>query len=235
MRKKYLRCAFNNLILTITLLSSEMHEHKSAALASTYFYLYLRRHSPGAGWAGITNCVDHVSDGGTPGSAILRQLTRDLHPVLSPSCVAEDSRSGERFRLALIVVAHVFNWPPARLRHVRGGVGRRRSLIRSPWGRLAACPNQRSFLCMSSTGDAVPRMVHSLRALRVKCGGCCHRQRPPTSFRRLLARRAVNSLPVIRQAFGHGQTGQLALARILDIHKFILWSILFIKPEPLSS
>ncbi len=35
-------------------------------------------------------------------------------------------------RSALIVVAHVFSWPPARLRHVRGGVGRRRSLISSP-------------------------------------------------------------------------------------------------------
>ncbi len=34
-------------------------------------YLYLRRHSPGAGWAGITNRVDHVSDGGIPGSAVL--------------------------------------------------------------------------------------------------------------------------------------------------------------------
>ncbi len=49
------------------------------------------------------------------------------------------TRSPERgSRSALIVVAHVFSWPPARLRHVRGCVGRRRSLISSPWGRLAA-------------------------------------------------------------------------------------------------
>ncbi len=41
-------------------------------------------------------------------------------------------------RSALIVVAHVFSWPPARLRNVRGGVGRRRSLISSQSGRLAA-------------------------------------------------------------------------------------------------
>ncbi len=41
-------------------------------------------------------------------------------------------------RSALIVVAHVFSWSPARLRHVRGGVGRRRSLISSPSRRLAA-------------------------------------------------------------------------------------------------
>ncbi len=41
-------------------------------------------------------------------------------------------------RSALVVVAHVFSWPPVRLRHMRGGVGRRRSLISSPSGRLAA-------------------------------------------------------------------------------------------------
>ncbi len=58
-------------------------------------------------------------------------------------------------RSALIVVDHVFSWLPARLRHVRGGVGRRMSLIRSPSGRLAACPNQRSLLCTSSAGMLV--------------------------------------------------------------------------------
>ncbi len=42
-------------------------------------------------------------------------------------------------RSALIVVAHVFSWPPARLRHVRGDVGRRRSLISSPSGRSPLC------------------------------------------------------------------------------------------------
>ncbi len=40
-------------------------------------------------------------------------------------------------RTALIVIAHVFSWPPGRLRHVRGGVGRSRSLISSPSTRLA--------------------------------------------------------------------------------------------------
>ncbi len=58
-------------------------------------------------------------------------------------------------RSALIVVAHVFSWPPARLRHVQGGVGRRMFLISSPSGRLAACPNQRSLLCTSSAGMLV--------------------------------------------------------------------------------
>ncbi len=55
-------------------------------------------------------------------------------------------------RSALMVVAHVFSWPPARLRHARGGVGRRTSLISSPSGRLAAWANQQSLLCTSSAG-----------------------------------------------------------------------------------
>ncbi len=80
--------------------------------------------------AGITNCVDRTSDEGIPGSTVLWEHTRYFHPVFSPSCVAEDSGSLERFQ--------VFSWPPACLRHVRGGVGRRRSLIGSPSGRLAA-------------------------------------------------------------------------------------------------
>ncbi len=46
---------------------------------------YLYRHSPGAGWADITNRVDHVSNGGTPGSTILCERTRDFHPALSPA------------------------------------------------------------------------------------------------------------------------------------------------------
>ncbi len=58
-------------------------------------------------------------------------------------------------RSALIVVAHVFSWPPARLRHMQGGMGRRRSLISSPSGRLTACPNQQNLLCTSSAGMVV--------------------------------------------------------------------------------
>ncbi len=56
---------------------------------------------------------------------------------------------------AFIVEAHVFSWPLARLRHVRGGVGWRRSLISSPLGRLVAWPNQRSLLCTSSASMIV--------------------------------------------------------------------------------
>ncbi len=74
-------------------------------------------------------------------------------------------------RPALIVVAHVFNWPPARLRHVRGGVGRRRSLISSQSGRLAARPNQRNLLFRYT--------------FKVEAAPQFHR-RPSTSFCRLL-------------------------------------------------
>ncbi len=100
----------------------------------------------------MTNWVDHVWDGSTPGSTVLWELIRHFHPVLSPSCVAEDSRSGDRFQ---VVVAHVFRWTPVRRPHVRGGVGRRRSLISLPSGRLAALPNQRSLLCTSNAGILV--------------------------------------------------------------------------------
>ncbi len=85
------------------------------------------------------------------------------------------------------MTAHVFSWPPARLRHVRVGVGSSRALINSHSGRLAAWPNQRSLLYTSSFGILLrQRMVYNLCALRVECGRCCHCQRPPTSFRRLL-------------------------------------------------
>ncbi len=47
---------------------------------------------------------------------------------------ARGQESGSR--PALIVIVHVFSWSPVRLRHVRGGVARRRSLISSPSGRL---------------------------------------------------------------------------------------------------
>ncbi len=67
----------------------------------------------------FTNWDDPVAYWGTPGLTFLCELTKGFHSVLSPSCVAENPRS----RSALIVVAHVFSWPPVRLRHVRGGTG----------------------------------------------------------------------------------------------------------------
>ncbi len=117
------------------------------------------------------------------------------------------SESGSRS--ALIVVAHVFSWPPASLRHVRGGVGRRRSLISSPSGRLAACPNQRSLLCTSSAGmpvrqrrrrssaDSTQSLPMTYRMWRMR-----YCQTPPASFRRLLVltmsqnRRTKSSVPL---------------------------------------
>ncbi len=56
-------------------------------------YLHLCRHSPGADCGGITNCVDHFLDGRPCASSL------DVHPVLSPSCEAEDSHSGEDFQV----------------------------------------------------------------------------------------------------------------------------------------
>ncbi len=35
------------------------------------------------------------------GSTVLCELTKGFHPVLSPSCAAEDSRSGEGFQACL--------------------------------------------------------------------------------------------------------------------------------------
>ncbi len=55
-------------------------------------------------------------------------LSRDLRPVISSSCVAEDSHS----RPAVIIIALVFNWSPVRLRYMRGSVAKTRSLISSP-------------------------------------------------------------------------------------------------------
>ncbi len=43
---------------------------------------------------GSVNGVDHVTDGGTPDSAV-------LYPVLSSSCVAEDSQSGKGLQVCL--------------------------------------------------------------------------------------------------------------------------------------
>ncbi len=45
--------------------------------------------------------IDHASDGDTPDSTALCELTRGFHPVISSSCVAEVSRSGEGFQACL--------------------------------------------------------------------------------------------------------------------------------------
>ncbi len=48
---------------------------------------YLWLHSPGVGWAGITNGAN-VSDRDVPGLTILREVTRHFRPVLSAPCAA---------------------------------------------------------------------------------------------------------------------------------------------------
>ncbi len=91
------------------------------------FYIYWGnfypwRHSPGEGWAVITNWVDHVSDGSTSGS--LETFTQSFLHRAWPKTRGPGRGSWS----ALIVVAHAFSWPPVRLRNVRGGLGRRGSV-----------------------------------------------------------------------------------------------------------
>ncbi len=89
-----------------------------------------------------------------PASPIALTTSRTEALQARRSCASSLGRPEIGSRSALAVVTHVFSWPPARLRHVRGGVGKRRSLISSPSGRLAAWPNQRRLLCTSSAGKA---------------------------------------------------------------------------------
>ncbi len=91
-------CRTSSLSCAVVCLSQQNFIYISNAL--TYLYLW-RRRSSGADWVGITYWVDHVSDGGAPGSTVLCELTRDFYPVLSQSCLAEDSRSGERSHVFL--------------------------------------------------------------------------------------------------------------------------------------
>ncbi len=77
-------------------------------------------------------------------------------------------------RSALIVVAYVFSWTPVRLRHVRGGVGRRRSLNISPSGRLLALLKKRNLHCKSCAGMLVRQSrcsssVVGAQSLRLVC------------------------------------------------------------------
>ncbi len=68
------------------------------------------------------------------------KLTRDFHPALSPSCAVEDSRIGSGgggFQVCFECVC-------PRLHLISSSLGprTRRSLVRSPSGRLAVWPNQ---------------------------------------------------------------------------------------------
>ncbi len=52
-----------------------------------------------ANWMGASGLQGNVSVRSKPDSAAMCGLTRGLHLVLSPWCVAEDPRSGERFQV----------------------------------------------------------------------------------------------------------------------------------------
>ncbi len=60
---------------------------KQLSLVSIHF-LYLWRHSPGAGSADIANWIDEE----IPDSTVTHQLSGDFPPILYPSWGAEDSR-----------------------------------------------------------------------------------------------------------------------------------------------
>ncbi len=70
---------------------------------STKPSLYLWRHSPGVGRAGITNQVNHSADRGTQGSTVLCELASDFHPILSPSGVAKNR--GPRLALSVLTTS----------------------------------------------------------------------------------------------------------------------------------
>ncbi len=114
-------------------------------------YLYLRRRVEPASPAALTTSRTDALQARRSCASSLDTFTQSFLHRAWPKTRSPEIGS----RSALIVVAHVFSWPAARLRHVRGGVGRRRSLINSRSGRLAACPNQRSLLCTSGAGMLV--------------------------------------------------------------------------------
>ncbi len=69
------------------------------------------------------------TDEGAQGSNVLCELSRDVYPVIYPSCVAEDSRTGEGLQV------YADRGCP---RLQRGGVGSSRPLIGSPSSRFTA-------------------------------------------------------------------------------------------------
>ncbi len=88
--------------------------------------------------AAITNRADHVANGGIRGPTVLCGLTRDVHPVLCPLCVAEDSLSREGFQFCRDYGCPRLQQAFVRLRLVRGDVDRKRSLTSPPLRRIAA-------------------------------------------------------------------------------------------------
>ncbi len=115
-------------------------------------YLYLWLHSPGqVESASLIELPTPQNDA----LKALRSCTSSLETFAQSflNRALQKARDPERgSRSALIVHAHVFSWPPVRLRYVRGGVGRNRPLTSSPWGRLEAWPNQRSLVWTICSG-----------------------------------------------------------------------------------
>ncbi len=87
----------------------------------------------------------HVSDRDAPS-----ELARHFHQVISSSCTAEDLRSRKRGSMHSVSSR-------LHLRHVQleEVCAKRGSLVRSPSGRLAAWPKQRSLLWTSWAGIQV--------------------------------------------------------------------------------
>ncbi len=94
--------------------------------------------------------ASHVSGRGSPGSTALCELGRVFHPMLSPSCVAEDLRSRERFQPFLEC-----HGPDLQL--VSSSLSpRARSLIRSP-SELVVARKLRQYTCKA---EAAPQFYH---------------------------------------------------------------------------
>ncbi len=119
---------------------------------------------------------------------------RHFHPVLSTSCVVEDSRPGDRFQVSLdrgfpcLQLASRSAAPRARQ------YGQKKILDQHAFRESCSMTKPAGAIFARAVpvhlqgrgGDAVPQIAHNLCALHVECGGCRHFQRPPASFRRLL-------------------------------------------------
>ncbi len=66
-------------------------------LGCFFLLIYLLVHALAFTQGGLSR--HHKLSWGTPGSTVLCELTRHFHPVLSPSCVTDDSPSGELFQV----------------------------------------------------------------------------------------------------------------------------------------
>ncbi len=113
----------------------------------------------------------HVAVGGTAGSPVLCELTRDFHPAFSTLCGAEDLLSGERLQVGHDRGCQSLQLPssfPA-LRARRCGLSKVLSQ-----GCLAAWPNQRRRCCSSTdytqslfTSCRIRRLLSMLKTVNI--------------------------------------------------------------------